>query len=146
MGDLTGFGRLAFWLFWMASLCIQTYHVIVYYRNLLLHNFGYCTLTQYKLVLCSNAVSFGVNFACLISNFVSLIVLSLGLNFHIVSNPLYIDFSPSQFLLQVRHHWLGAHSADWSAQVVSYGPISEDHLDSIQFIWVEIWDGDIFER
>ena len=27
-------------------------------------------------------VSFGVNFACLISNFVSVIVLSLGFNFH----------------------------------------------------------------
>ena len=33
-------------------------------------------------------VSFCVNFACLISNFVSVIDLYLGFNFHIVSEPL----------------------------------------------------------
>ena len=46
---------------------------------------------------------FGVNFACLIINFVSVIVLSLGFNFHMVSEPLYTDFSPSMLLLQVQH-------------------------------------------
>ena len=31
------------------------------------------------------------------------IVISLGFNFHMVSEPLYINFSPSIFLLQVQH-------------------------------------------
>ena len=54
MGDLTRFGKPAFWLFQMESLCIQTSHVIIYYNILLIHKFEYYTLTQYRLLLCSN--------------------------------------------------------------------------------------------
>ena len=82
MGHLTSFGKPAFWPIRIASLFFRTTHVIIYFCSLLLHKVGYCTLTQYILVLWSNFSLLCVNFACLISNFVSVIVLSLGFNFH----------------------------------------------------------------
>ena len=92
------------------------------------------------------SVSFSVIFSCLISNFESVIDLSLGFNFHMESEPLYIDFSPSKLLFQVQHCWLGAHSANWREHELKYEPISKDHLDSIQFLQMERWNGDIVER
>ena len=53
-GDLTRFSKCTFWLFRMAYLCILFSHVIIYCINLLLLNVGYCTLIEYRLVLCSN--------------------------------------------------------------------------------------------
>ena len=66
----------------MASLCIRYSHVMIYCSSLLLHNFGYIDLFNTYQCYAPISVSFGVNFACLISNFVSVIVLSLGFNFH----------------------------------------------------------------
>ena len=54
MGDLTRFSKPSFLLFRMAYLCIRFSHVIIYCSSLLLHKFVYCTLIEYRLVLCSN--------------------------------------------------------------------------------------------
>ena len=85
MGDLTRFSKPTFWLFRMAYLWIWLYHVIIYFRSLLLHNFGSCTLIEYRSVLCSNSNLLWCEFCMIFSNFVRVIVLSLGINFHMVS-------------------------------------------------------------
>ena len=54
MGDLTRFRKPYFLLFLMGYLCIRTSHVIIYLSSLLIQKAGYCTLTHYRLVLCSN--------------------------------------------------------------------------------------------
>ena len=109
MGYLTRFSKPNFLLFRMASLYIRISHVIIYFRILVLHKVGYCTLIEYISMLCSNFSLLGVNFACLISNFVSVIVLSLGLNLHtskkgkdnLVSHALFCTIDDHAFLLSI---------------------------------------------
>ena len=54
VGDLTSFSKPAFWPIQIAYLCFQIYYVIIYLDSLLLDEFGWCTLIQYRIVLCSN--------------------------------------------------------------------------------------------
>ena len=97
MRDLLRFSKPAFDQIRMASKCIQISHVIIYFGSLWLHRVGYFTLIQYRLVLCSNFSLFVYKFACLISNFVSAIVLSLGFNFH---TPMGSTYPPEIFANQ----------------------------------------------
>ena len=146
MGDLTSFGKPTFWLFWMEYLCIIFSHVIIYYIILLLHKFCYCTLTQYRLVLCSNFSLLWCEFCmfdwqfCECNCSISWVQFAHGIRSFVcklISFLIAIIGSTS---------WLGAYPANWRVQFLSYGPISKDHLDSIQSLWVESWDGDIVER
>ena len=115
MGDLTRFCKPTFWLFRMESLCIRLSHVMIYFSR------GYY-FTRLDIVHLLNtdqcyvpiSVFFGVNFACLISNFVSVIVLSAGFNFHMVSESFYIDLYPLLFLFQVRY-------LDWECILLTVG-------------------------
>ena len=144
MGDLTRFGKPTFLLFWMAYLCILLSQVIIYYINLLLHKVGYFTLTQYILVLCSNSSLLWCYFCMFYSQFCE-----CNCSIYLVQFPhgirAFVDrFVSFRIAIAGSTSWLGAYSADWRAQFLSYGTISEDHLDSIEFLWVEMWDGDIF--
>ena len=54
MGDLTCFSKPAFWPIRIETLWFWIYVVIIYLDSILLDDFGWCTLIQYMVVLCSN--------------------------------------------------------------------------------------------
>ena len=83
MGDLTRFSKPTFWLFWMASLCIRIYNVIIYCSSPWIHKVWilYTYSIQISVMLQFQSPLMLI-LHVLISNFVSVIVLSLGFNFH----------------------------------------------------------------